>query len=227
MGKHHTDDDPTTEVATYYRWDLHLHTTIGSPCASYDPFEIPRYAAMEELNGVVITDHNFGWKEDGVTADRYNGLADAFHAEGVRMLLGVEVSTIEGDLLVYPRDVEEYLRSLPGDYGTMGHRVQDVLETAEFLGALCALAHPHAYPETVVHAMERFNGARGVFYNPYGIPEIGGSDAHFPWGVGAAYTIFMDEIETMEDLIGAVKAGRCRPVRKERKTDAGGTGSAG
>jgi hypothetical protein len=103
----------------------------------------------------------------------------------------------------------------------MGHLVKDVLNTAESVGALCALAHPHAYPEAVVHAMERFNGARGVFYNPYGIPEIGGSDAHFPWGVGAAYTIFEDRIETIEDLVSAVKAGRCRPVRKERKTDAG------
>ena len=219
--EHHTHtDEPITEKAVYYRWDLHLHTTIGSPCAFYDPFEIPRYAAMAELDGVVITDHNFGWKDECVTADRYHSLADAFHVEGMRMLLGVEVSTIEGDLLVYPIDVEEFLRSLPGNYGSMGHHVRAVLDTAESLGALCALAHPHAYPKTVVHAMERYNGARGVFHNPYGIPEIGGSDAHFPWGVGAAYTVFEDQIETMEDLIRAVKAGRCRPVRKERKGDA-------
>ena len=215
-------DEPITEKAVYCRWDLHLHTTIGSPCASYDPLEIPRYAALEELDGVVITDHNFGWKDEGVTKDRYDHLADAFHAEGIRMFLGVEVSTIEGDLLIYPHDVEEFLRSLSGDYGSMGHHVKAVLETAESLGALCALAHPHAYPKTVVHAIERFNGARGVFHNPYGIPEIGGSDAHFPWGVGAAYTMFVDRIDTMEDLISAVKAGRCRPVRKERKTDTGG-----
>jgi len=216
MDNHQQTDDPTTEVAVYHRWDMHMHTTIGSPCASYDPFEIPRYAAGEGMDGVVITDHNFGWREDAVTADRYHSLADAFLAEGVRMLLGVEVSTIQGDLLVYPHDVEEFLRSLPGDFGSMGHQVKAVLDTAESLGALCALAHPHAYPETVVHAMERFNGARGVFYNPYGIPEIGGSDAHFPWGVGAAYTLFMDRIDSIDDLIGAVKAGRCRPVRRER-----------
>ncbi|MBN1883231.1 MAG: PHP domain-containing protein [Deltaproteobacteria bacterium] len=224
MKHHHNADEPITEKAVYHRWDLHLHTTIGSPCAAYDPFEIPRYAAGEELDGVVITDHNFGWKEEGVTADRYNSLADAFHAAGIRMLLGVEVSTREGDLLVYPRDVEEFFHELPRDFGKMDHEVKDVLDTAESLGALCALAHPHAYPETVVHAMERFNGARGVFYNPYGIPEIGGSDAHFPWGVGAAYTMFEDRIETIEDLIREVKAGRCRPVRRERKSGADSVG---
>jgi predicted metal-dependent phosphoesterase TrpH len=196
------------------RFDLHVHTRIGSPCAFYDPMDIPRYAAAAGIAGVVITDHNFGWAENALTPDAYGNLAAAFAGRGILMLMGLEVSTVEGDILVYPPDIGGLIGALPGGVGRMNFEVDEVMAAAERLGALAVLAHPYTYPKTHPHAIERFNGSRGTFYNPYGVPEVGGSDAHFPWGVGAAYTEFESEIAGIGDLIGLVREGRCRPGRK-------------
>ncbi len=197
-----------------FRLDLHVHTSIGSPCAFYDPLDIPRYAQAAGLFGVVITDHNFGWVENALLPSAYDNLGAAFAERGLLMLVGVEVSTAEGDLLVYPPDITGLMGALPGGFGRMDFEIDEVMAAADRLGALAVLAHPHTYPKTPPHAIERFNGSRGAFYNPYGVPEVGGSDAHFPWGAGAAYTEFEEEIADIGDLIGLVRRGKCRPGRK-------------
>ena len=205
------------EASGPFRLDLHVHTSIGSPCAFYDPLDIPRYAEAAGLSAVVITDHNFGWAENALSPGAYDNLAAAFAERGVAMLIGMEVSTVEGDILVYPPDVAALIGALPGGFGRMDFEVEEVLETADRLNALAVLAHPHSYPKARPHAIERFNGSRGAFYNPYGVPEVGGSDAHFPWGVGTAYTEFEEEVTKIEDLIRLVKQGTCRPGRRGRE----------
>ena len=200
-----------------HRWDLHVHTTIGSPCATYDPFQIPRYAKMENLDGVVITDHNFGWAADGINVERYDRLLSSFEEHGVRAFVGMEVTCGDNDILVYPEDIAAFVDKLPGGLGRMNFDVWEVVETADKVGGVSVLAHPHSCPEkneVMFNAIERYNGIRGVFHNPYGIPEVAGSDAHFPWGVGKALTLFPEEIGEMADLIRLVKKGRCLPARK-------------
>ncbi|MBN2224897.1 MAG: PHP domain-containing protein [Deltaproteobacteria bacterium] len=205
----------TSAVASSpFRFDLHVHTSIGSPCAFYDPLDIPRYAQAAGLTGVVITEHNFGWAENALGPAAYDNLGGGFSERGLLMLVGMEVSTTEGDVLVYPPDIAGLIGALPGGFGRLDFTVDEVMAAADRLGALAVLAHPHTYPKTMPHAIERFNGARGAFYNPYGVPEVGGSDAHFPWGVGAAYTEFEQEIANIEDLICLVKEGKCRPGRR-------------
>ena len=162
----------------------------------------------------MITDHNFGWAENSLSLDAYANLAAAFADRSILMMVGMEVSTVEGDILVYPQDVSALMGALPGGFGRMDFTVEEVMEAAGRIGALAVLAHPHRYPKTSPHAIERFNGARGAFYNPYGVPEVGGSDAHFPWGVGAAYTEFDEGVAGITDLIGLVREGRCRPGRR-------------
>jgi PHP domain-containing protein len=205
-----------------YRWDLHVHTSIGSPCAAYDPLQIPRYAKIENLNGVVITDHNFGWAEDNVTKSKYDKLLQSFEEFGIHAFLGLEVTCGDYDILVYPEDITAFINKLPGGVGRMDFQVEEIIEIADDLNALSVLAHPHSYPTSpkkMFHAIERYNGARGVFFNPYGIIEVAGSDAHFPWGVGKAYTVFPEEIHEIRDLIRLVKSGHCHPERKKVLND--------
>lgn len=212
-----SEDELNGRTEYPFRFDLHVHTVIGSPCAFYDPFDIPRYGEKEGLNGVVITDHNFGWEANGVTIEKYMGLGDAFKERGMTMLIGMEVSFREGDMLIYTEALGEFLGAIGRDIGRMDFEMDELLNIARDVGALTVLAHPHSYPETPPHAIERFNGLRGAFYNPYGIPEVAGSDAHFPWGVGAAFTLFPEEIKEMSDLIRQVLAGQSRPARKESR----------
>ncbi len=201
-----------------HRWDLHVHTVIGSPCAAYDSLQIPHYAKLESIDGVVITDHNFGWAADGITVQKYDGLLRAFDEHGVRAFIGMEVTCGENDLLIYSEDITAFVDKLPGGLGRMDFDVEEVIRVARETESLCVLAHPHSCPEmkggVMFHAIERYNGIRGIFYNPYGIPEVAGSDAHFPWGVGKASTLFPEEIGDITDIIRLVKEGRCRPTRK-------------
>jgi len=177
---------------------------------------------MENLNGVVITDHNFGWAEDNITKKRYDKLLQSFEEFGILVFLGIEVTCGDYDILVYPEDIATFIDKLPGGVGRMDFHVEEVIGIAEELGALSVLAHPHSYPKSpkkMFDAIERYNGARGVFFNPYEIVEVAGSDAHFPWGVGKAYTAFPEEIHEIGDLIRLVKSGRCSPERKKMLYD--------
>ncbi|MBN1574610.1 MAG: PHP domain-containing protein [Deltaproteobacteria bacterium] len=211
------NDDETYHEEYIHRWDLHVHTVIGSPCANYDSLQIPHYANLENLDGIVITDHNFGWAADNVTVQRYDKLLKSFKEHGVLALIGMEVTCGQNDILIYPEDITAFVDKLPGGLGRMDFDVGEVVETADKVGALSVLAHPHSCPgknEVMFDAIERYNGIRGVFHNPYGIPEVAGSDAHFPWGVGKALTLFPEEIGEISDIVRLVKEGRCRPTRK-------------
>ncbi len=211
------DDTGPNAALGPIRIDLHVHTKIGSPCAFYDPLDIPRYAESAGLSGLVITDHNFGWAENAIGPGSYDSLAAACADKHLVLLMGMEVSTRQGDILVYPPDITGLMEALPGRFGRLDFDVDEVMGAADRLGALAVLAHPHTYPKTRPHAIERFNGARGTFYNPYGVPEVGGSDAHFPWGVGAAYTEFEEEVAGIIDLIRLVREGKCRPGRRRKE----------
>jgi len=46
----------------------------------------------------------------------------------------------------------------------------------------------------------------------YGYAGFGGSDSHLVSFVGICATAFDAEIRTMDDLVGELRAGRCRPV---------------
>ena len=45
-----------------------------------------------------------------------------------------------------------------------------------------------------------------------GLPSTGGSDAHAEGDIGACATEFLGPVSGLEDMIAALKAGRCRPV---------------
>jgi predicted metal-dependent phosphoesterase TrpH len=54
------------------------------------------------------------------------------------------------------------------------------------------------------------NHTAEIMAGKYGLPGVGGSDAHFLMQVGRCLTVFERDILTEEDLIGEIKAGRCR-----------------
>ena len=45
-----------------------------------------------------------------------------------------------------------------------------------------------------------------------GLPIVGGSDSHAPEDVGSFATEFEDDIRTTDQLMAAIRAGRCGPV---------------
>ena len=74
--------------------DHHIHTAIHSPDSVLDPLELIASAKEANLDGVVITEHDYQWEADELAAL-------SARAGGLLVLSGVEVSTRQGHFLVY------------------------------------------------------------------------------------------------------------------------------
>jgi predicted metal-dependent phosphoesterase TrpH len=95
-------------------------------------------------------------------------------------------------------------------------------------GAIAVLAHPMALPRSFVtlkdakkagfDAVEVANSAQVPFglvmrwnrelAKSLGLPETGGSDAHFPETIGRSYTVVEANSREPRDLIEAIRKGR-------------------
>lgn len=167
---------------------------------------------------------------DGICVTEHDEIAGAVVASelgaeyGFPVFRGIEIYTEFGDMLVY---------GLYGDAPRWKTAFSDLLEMCREVGALIVPAHScrvtgelervHG-PERAdwllrhVDAIETHNGGCTTGGNEaalelavrYGLPGIGGSDAHHVFQVGRCYTLFEDDISTDEDLVAALRSGRFR-----------------
>lgn len=194
--------------------DLHVHTVYSDGKA--DIPELLDWTETEtKLDVIAITDHD---ELEG--ALRARELAQS-RGGRVRVVVGMEVSTLEGHLLClnlqYP---VPSLRSLAS-----------TVEVVHAQGGICVVPHPMSWMErsvgqgsldrivglpkagVVPDGLEVINGRLASFPSfqkisrlnskRYRMAETGGSDAHNAQDVGRAYTWF--EGSTPEDLLRAVK----------------------
>jgi len=196
--------------------DLHVHTAVSSPCSQIDPQLLIEVAAQIGLDGICVTEHE---EMEGAEVTRSLG-AEA----GFPVFRGVEVYTELGDMLVFglyrpsfplrtPFDeLLSEVRSAGGAIipchpcrGSAGfhHNLGD--ERAEFL-----LANVDAIETRNGGSSPESNSAAEAYAEKYGLPGVGGSDAHFLMQVGRCLTVFERDIADEEQLIGEIKAGRCR-----------------
>lgn len=177
-----------------FRADLHMHTLHSKDSLS-KPEDILARAIKAGLHAIAITDHD---EIDG--AFETAGLAKGKRLP-LQVIIGEEVGTDEGDLLVY------FLkkRIAPGKLAT-------ALAEVKRQGAVCCAAHPYDFARHgialeklpahligKINAIEAFNArvsmqsqnARAAdFAHSHSKPVLAGSDAHHPSEVGAAYVEF-------------------------------------
>lgn len=193
--------------------DLHIHTNLGSICSQLEPDELLEAADKLGLDAVCITDHH---SHRG--ADK---MIEYARDSGLPIFRGVEIYTELGDMLVYgmKRDTRYHLTTF-----------MELVELASHDDAVIIPAHPcrgwdpkhkheHVFPVEIVEyisAIETLNGANKTRSNEFalaiaeelGIPGTGGSDAHAIWQVGKCVTVFERDIETEEELLAELRAGR-------------------
>lgn len=180
------------------RYDLHIHTHY-SKCSNLKPEIILKLAKKHNLNGIAVTDHH-----EIKGALEVKKLSKDKNFE---VIIGEEISTNYGDVLVY------YLSKKICETNFF-----NVIEEARKQGALTAIAHP--FRTTLMHnhkfqlpleqvrdkinAIECFNARTLPGDNKkandsadkLGIAKIAGSDSHFFFEIGTAYTIFDDSLRT-------------------------------
>jgi len=204
--------------------DLHLHSDRSddsrAPVEAYLKL-LQRKRDERPLDGIVLTEHRqFDPGRD------FRDLEDRY---GFLILNAAEIETDYGHVLVYGVNDEILARF---DFTDVRLPAQEVIAEVYRLGGVALPCHPGrptvgmcAHYETRgpldgVIAVEALNGGskkgedervRELMLR-YGYAGFGGSDSHLVSFVGICATAFDADIRTMDDLVGELRAGRCRPV---------------
>ena len=192
------------------KYDLHTHTCY-SKCSNLKPEALLKTAKKRGLNGIAVTDHNTikgALKVKGLNKDK-----------NFEVIVGEEISTIQGEVLAY------YLQS-----PIKSNDFFKVVEEAKKQNGLIVIPHPfrtsinpyHKFKlplegiKNRIDAVECFNARMlpgnnnkaDKMSNKLNVAKTGGSDAHFKFEIGKAYTIFDENL---------------RKALKNKKTKVNGT----
>ncbi len=205
--------------------DMHIHTTRGASDSGLDPNDLAREAKKRGLTAVHITEHDRLW-------DHY--VLQEFRDQYPDLLIanGMEVSTDMGHILALGlkeyvggiRHCEE-LRRVADEQGAfliVAHPFRHFFDPVYFTrqGKEPFTLTPEQAAKLpvfqFVDAIEVLNGANTARENIYalkvaqaiGKPGTGGSDAHSTQGIGTYCVVFEKDIESQEELLAELHAGR-------------------
>ena len=205
--------------------DMHVHTEMSMDSnATVEAYcqAIQRFRKIHPFDGMVVTEHRMFRKDQN-----YQKLSEKYD---VLIFQGVEIDASLGHLLIYGV-ADDFLKQV--DISSRSVKEKDVLKAIRDCGGMAIPAHPFRdstygsafeQGDPAVRGMtvvEELNGANSREENQKaqnlvarnGLKGIGGSDAHYAnkhWFLTCA-TEFFDPIRTMDDLIGALRAGHFRP----------------
>lgn len=200
------------------RIDLHVHTSPRSPCSIINPAELVQEAKRMGLDGFCLTEHQVLWNWDETA--RLAG------DNGIKIFRGNEITTAQGDVLVFGLDQE-----IQGIV-----TIQELHHIVQSVGGFSIAAHPfrgfkmfgvgqlgmtldQACKKKIfqfVDAVEIRNGrvtekeneVAGKVAERLGLKGTAGSDAHEIVALGTWVTIFEKDIVTEADLLQELKAGK-------------------
>jgi hypothetical protein len=205
--------------------DMHMHTVLGAYDSSLKPEHLAEEAKRVGLSGVNITEHDRLW--DPYVLERYRGEQAPLFVNN-----GMEVSTDMGHILAigltaYAPGIRRLaeLRRVADEVGAVlivahpfrhffdpVHFMRQGKKPLEMVPELLAKLPVFEY----VDAIEVLNGCNTPRENVValqvakilGKPGTGGSDCHSTQGIGYYCTVFEDELETTEQMLHEMKAGR-------------------
>jgi hypothetical protein len=193
--------------------DLHIHTNYSFDASINPKTIVDQLYAHPTIKAIAITDHN--------TVEGYykvRELASAY--QDILIIPGVEVSTIDGDLIVLG------VAELPPRPWT----VQSVIDFAREKEALTIAAHPYREyglgdltKNYDVDAIEILNGASASHINKLaenlakamGLPGVAGSDAHHVNELWTVYTEVQASSD-IDEILKAIKKGLIRVASTEK-----------
>jgi predicted metal-dependent phosphoesterase TrpH len=191
--------------------DMHVHTKY-SACSHIEIHKLLSTLSLLNIDGVVITDHDE--IKGGKIAQKY-----AQEKYDVKVFFGIEVTTLDGHLLAYGID-----EALPA-----GLRAIDTIKEIHKKGGVAVAPHPFRNAFTSlgdliytlgevldgieINAMDSRTAkdqARSAAQQ-LNLAMIGGSDAHSLTCVGRSVTKFERVIESMDDIVNAIRKKHCQP----------------
>ena len=205
--------------------DMHMHTVLGAYDSSLKPDDLAAEAVRVGLTGVNISEHDRLW-------DRY--VLDKFRSEKHPLFVNnaMEVSTDLGHIICV--GLNEYVPGIrflkklrgivdeAGGYLIVAHPFRHFFDPVYFmrLGKKPYEMEPEVLAKLevfqYVDAIEGLNGFNSVRENIMalrvakllGKPVSGGSDCHSTQGIGYYCTLFERDVETPEQMVRELRAGR-------------------
>lgn len=196
--------------------DTHVHESKYSEDSFISLDEIINRAKEINLDGICITDHD--------TNELRRDRGVCFREKGVLVIVGAEVLTFQGDILVFG------LEDIPKNMVN----ATELLEKVKEAGGVAISAHPFRnnnrglgehirQVSDLLYGVEGFNGSTTPHANLYGyalstelnLGCFGASDAHVIKNLGKFATEFKNNIRDEKDFIEAVKEGNFCPVMRK------------
>jgi len=207
--------------------DMHMHTVLGAYDSSLKPEELADEARRVGLTGVNITEHDRIWDQHAL---------DRFRQEQAPLFInnGMEVSTDMGHILAlglkgYAPGIRRLaeLRKVADEAGgflIVAHPFRHWFDPVHFMrqGRKPIAMIPEELAKLpvfeLVDGIEVLNGCNTPRENVIalkvakvlGKPGTGGSDCHSSSGIGYFCTVFEKMIETPEQMLAEMHAGRIR-----------------
>jgi predicted metal-dependent phosphoesterase TrpH len=199
--------------------DLHFHTKKYSKCSEIELEEGIKKAKEIGIDAICITEHD--------VFPIYNNLRELENKYNMKIFLGMEVFTNDGDILCFGLD--EIKNNDISALELVNH-IYDI-------GGASIAAHPYrnngrGIKDKILKikkltAIESYNGNTCDYNNKkaydvsfkHKLKIIGSSDAHFLGKIGCYATEFENEINSVEELIKELKYGVYRPVKYNRETN--------
>lgn len=193
--------------------DLHVHTD-ASPDGLHSLAQQASMAGAVAMDAMAVTDHNLCTPVPQ-------------RLDGVLMIPGCEVSTTQGHITGLFLEKALDLDALRA--GGLPTGAQAVAEIHR-CGGLAVLAHPYEKPGAdpmafdfrpdavevlnprATFKVKEANERAAALAEAWGLPGVGGSDAHAHQEVANAYTQVEAEYLTLECLKAAILAGHCTPM---------------
>lgn len=199
--------------------DTHVHENKYSFDSFIDFKESVELAKLIGLDGICITNHDNNYLR--------NEIGDSAKINGVLVIVGSEVLTHEGDILVFG------LKDIP----TEKMSAEELLTLVKKHKGAAIAAHPFRNNNRgmgenmrkvshLLTGIESFNGSTYPYHNlqsyalatEINISSLGASDAHRLEKLGTYATMFYNAIRDHHDFIEALKTAAFHPVmRKDGK----------
>ena len=211
--------------------DLHIHTVVGSMDSDISPRRLAESARAAGLTGVALTEHMSQWLPD--EADRLR------EESGLFVFNAREWSTDMGHIIAFGLDrqvrgmarIRDLRRTCQenGAFMILCHPFRYFPGPSNYLFGGRRDAQGMSVEELAEHSLfdltdaievlnggciERENGLAQEVAQVLGKPGVAGSDAHMPSEVGRYATLFDKELESEQDMLQELRAGRFLPARR-------------
>ena len=211
--------------------DMHIHTIVGSMDSDISPKRLGEQAKSVGLTGVALTEHLNQWQPDEVERFRdefglfvFNARewsTDMGHIVVLGLPAGVKSIHRVRDLRLACQDYGAYMvlchpfRYFPGPSNFLfGNRREAQQLPVEELAEHPFFSLVDAVEVLNGGCIDRENGLALDVARHLGMPQTAGSDAHMPLEVGRFATRFEKELESEEDMLAELRAGRFQPCRR-------------